>query len=112
MAEPLFLGLDFGTESVRAVIVDSSGAEHGSAVAPFAHSQITPGSRAAKQLFDEPLPPRFALQHPDDWLHSAAEAVRAAVGDDDGRAQRIAGIGVDFTSCTMLQCASDGTPLL
>lgn len=110
MAEPLFLGLDFGTESVRAVIVDSSGAEHGSAVAPLAQGQITPGSRAATQLFDEPLPPRFALQHPDDWLDSAANSVKKAISDAS-TAQRIAGIGVDFTSSTMLPCALDGTPL-
>lgn len=111
MAEPLFLGLDFGTESVRAIIVDRAGAEHGSTVAPFAHGQITPVSRAARTLFDEPLPPRFALQHPDDWVNGAAEAVRQAIGGDDSCAKRIAGIGVDFTSCTMLPCAIDGTPL-
>ena len=35
------LGLDFGTESVRALLVDLQGHEHGSAVAAYRHGQIT-----------------------------------------------------------------------
>ena len=109
MPDPLFLGLDFGTESVRALIVDRTGREVGSAVAPFEHGQIVPGSASAKELFDEPLPPHFALQHPQDWIDSAAEAVHEASREVDP--QRIASIGVDFTSCTMLPCDRTGSPL-
>ncbi|MBL1217322.1 MAG: ribulokinase [Planctomycetes bacterium] len=102
------IGLDFGTDSVRAVIVGLDGTEHGSAVSPYEHGQIIeslPGQSAGH------LPPHFALQHAQDWLDSAANAVRHALAACDVDASRIIGIGVDFTSCTMLPCLSDGTPL-
>ena len=35
------LGIDFGTESVRALLVDTHGGERGSAVAKYKHGQIT-----------------------------------------------------------------------
>ena len=103
----LALGLDFGTESVRALLVDLDGAERGAASAKYRHGQITqtlPGR-------DEPLPADYALQHPEDWLEAAAKAVRRALRQSAGASQRIIGIGVDFTSCTMLPALRDGTPL-
>src|SRR5438876_463488 len=101
------LGLDFGTESVRALLVDLRGREAGSAVARYAHGQIIetlPGSR-------EKLPPHYALQHPQDWIDSAAKAARAALRAARRRGEDVLGIGVDFTSCTMLPTLRDGTPL-
>ncbi len=103
----LSLGLDFGTESVRALLVDLRGRECGVAVATYRHGQITstlPGTC-------EKLPPDFALQHPQDWLDSAAKAVRAALRLAKASVDDVVGIGVDFTSCTMLPALSDGTPL-
>lgn len=104
-----FLGLDFGTESVRALIVDATGGEVGSAVAPFKHGQITPESDAAHALFQQTLPHSFAIQHPADWLESAAQAVRESVRAIDPA--QVQSIGVDFTSCTMLPCVADGRAL-
>ena len=110
----LALGLDFGTESVRALLVDLCGREVASAVARYRHGQIIdslPGSRAK-------LPPHFALQHPQDWIDSAAQAVQACrrhlagpLGRRDADDTLICGLGVDFTSCTMLPALRDGTPL-
>src|SRR5690606_10833522 len=82
------------------------------AVHPYASGQIIPGSSAAADLFDQPLPAGFALQDPADWLDSMAMATRAAL-DSAGKAAaaRVAGIGCAFTSCTMLPCRADGTPL-
>lgn len=112
----LFLGLDFGTESARAVLVDRRGRTLGQAVSAYAHGQILPGSVAAGELFDRPLPAGFALQHPGDWVESACAAVQGALaaadlGSAEPAASRVGGIGVDFTSCTMLPCRADGTPL-
>ncbi|MGE3317050.1 MAG: ribulokinase [Planctomycetaceae bacterium] len=101
------LGLDFGTESVRALLVDLDGNERGSAVSKYKHGQITetlPGT-------GEKLPPEFALQHPGDWLESAGEAVRGALDAAKLAGSEVIGIGVDFTSCTMLPAKNDGTPL-
>ena len=107
MNNRLSLGLDFGTESVRALLVDLRGCERGMAVAEYRHGQLTetlPGT-------GEKLPADFALQHPQDWLDSAAHAVRSALRAAKANAADVAGIGVDFTSCTMLPALADGTPL-
>jgi L-ribulokinase len=101
------LGLDFGTESVRALLVDLRGRERASAAANYPHGQITeslPGS--AKRL-----PPHYALQHPLDWITAAAKATRAALREAGVGREEVFGIGVDFTSCTMLPTRRDGTPL-
>lgn len=103
----LSLGLDFGTESVRAVLVDLQGRTHGSAVVNYRHGQLTetlPGSTTR-------LPPDFALQHPEDWLDSAARATRSALRAAKAKPANVLGIGIDFTSCTMLPALADGTPL-
>ncbi len=105
----VFLGLDFGTESVRAVLVDARGRLEATAVERYPHGQITSGSRVAVDTFSAPLPASFALQDPLDWLGAAAAAVRSASAATNAE---VAGIGLDFTSCTMLPVRRDGTPLV
>ena len=106
-ASQVVLGLDFGTESVRALLVDVSGNELGSAVVPFAHGQIVDRLPNC----DRSLPPAYALQHPSDWIEAAAKATVLAIRSAKIEANAIVGIGVDFTSCTMLPTKVDGTPL-
>lgn len=101
------LGIDFGTESVRALLVDMYGAERGAAVAHYKHGQIT----EVLPTGGPRLPAFYALQHPQDWLDSAAKAVRAALRQAKLDSNEIVGIGVSFTSCTMLPTLRDGTPL-
>ncbi len=106
-SDRLALGLDFGTESVRALLVDLEGRQQGAAVARFAHGQIIetlPGRT-------EKLPPGYALQHPEDWIRSAARAVRRAIRQAGRSGDDVISIGVDFTSCTMLPTRADGNPL-
>jgi L-ribulokinase len=110
MGDPskLSLGIDFGTESVRALLVDLEGNQRASAVVRYTHGQILdvlPTDTSKK------LPGDFALQHPLDWIESAAQAVRGACDKSGVSTDNIIGIGVDFTSCTMLPTLSDGTPL-
>lgn len=100
------LGLDFGTESVRALLVSLDGAEIGSAVVNYAHGQLT--ERLPSGVV---VPPDCAFQHPGDWLDSAAAAVRRVMTRADIDPAKVVGIGVDFTSCTMLPSLADGTPL-
>jgi L-ribulokinase len=82
------LGIDFGTESGRAVLVETK-----------------TGKEAVK------LEPEWALQDPDDYIRTLQKTVpdvlaQAAVNPED-----VIGIGIDFTACTMLPVKSDGTPL-
>jgi L-ribulokinase len=106
--DKLSLGLDFGTESVRALIVDLDGNQRASSVVRYPRGQILD---ALPTESGKKLPADFALQHPLDWLDSAAQAARAACDKCGESADNIVGIGVDFTSCTMLPTLADGTPL-
>jgi L-ribulokinase len=102
------IGFDFGTESVRVVLVDvRTGTFAAQVVEPYAHGVID----RALPTTGQPLPPDYALQHPLDWLDSASRAARAAMGESCIAPQAVAGLGVAFTSCTMLPCRADGTPL-
>jgi L-ribulokinase len=102
------VGLDFGTESARALVVDvADGRVAGQAAAAYAHGvidEVLPPTGAK-------LPPDYALQHPQDWLDALAGATRGALAQSGVDPREVIGVGVDFTSCTMLPCKSDGTPL-
>ncbi len=102
------IGVDFGTESGRAVVVRlSDGAELGSAVHRYGDGVIDqrlPGS-------DTPLPPQWALQNPDDYIEVFKVAVPEAVRRSGVDPQDVVGIGIDFTACTILPTLADGTPL-
>ena len=104
----LSLGLDFGTESVRAVLVDvSSGSFAAVAASNYAHGVIDHELPTGGGT----LPHDFALQHPQDWLDSAGAACKTALREAGAKPEEIVGIGVDFTSCTMLPALANGTPL-
>jgi L-ribulokinase len=102
------IGVDFGSESARAVLVDvATGRELASAVSPFAHGVIEdhlPGD-------DVPLPADWALQDPDDYVASMGETVREVLRTGGVDPSDVVGIGIDFTACTMLPTTADGTPL-
>ena len=102
------IGFDFGTESVRIVVVDvRTGHFAAQAVDAYAHGVIDRALPASAR----PLPADYALQHPQDWLDSASRACRAAVNEARVAPADVVGIGVAFTSCTTLPCLADGTPL-
>lgn len=102
------LGIDFGTLSARALLVDAdTGEEVAEAVHEYAHGVIEetlPNDRKR-------LPPETALQHPGDYLDSMERAVRRVMRDSGVNATQVLGIGTDFTSCTVLPTRADGTPL-
>lgn len=106
-SQAVALGLDFGTESVRALFVDAEGIERATATAAYSHGQIVDRLPAT----GERLPVDFALQHPSDWMDAAVRAVRDGMKLGELSPGQIVGIGVDFTSCTMLPAKGDGTPL-
>jgi L-ribulokinase len=104
----LLIGLDFGTEAVRAVLVDS---DHGELLASAARSYsngvidvVLPGEGL-------PLAESWALQNPGDWMLGLEEVVRDVVQHAGASREDIVGIGVDFTSCTILPVDADGEPL-
>jgi L-ribulokinase len=102
------LGIDFGTLSGRALLVDvDTGEEVATCVHPYASGVIDetlPGDRTR-------LPPETALQDPADYLDVLARAVPKILRLARVRAEQVIGLGTDFTSCTVLPTARDGTPL-
>jgi L-ribulokinase len=102
------LGLDFGTESARAVLVNvATGETAATAVQPYADGVIDttlPGG-------GNPLPPDWALQNPADWLTALEATVHEALHQSGIAPESVVGIGVDFTACTVLPATADGTPL-
>ena len=103
-----FVGVDFGTLSGRALVVRArDGAELGTAVHEYAHGVMDEVLAAT----GEPLPPDWALQDPEDYLDVLRHAVPAAVLNAGIDPVLVAGIGTDFTACTVLPATADGTPL-
>jgi L-ribulokinase len=101
------IGLDFGTLSVRAVLVDlESGSVLSTAVTQYKHGVI-----------DERIPesgitlkPQWALQEPQDWLDSMTAVVRSVLKSVDDVTE-VVGLGMDSTSSTVLPVLKDGSPL-
>jgi L-ribulokinase len=102
------IGVDFGTESGRALLVDvSTGAEIATAVHPYANSVIDeklPGT-------DIRLEPDWALQDPNDYIEVFKNAIPAVLKESGVDPADVIGLGIDFTACTMLPVKADGTPL-
>lgn len=57
------------------------------------------------------LEPDFALQDPMDYLEALQETVRAVMKQSGADPSAVIGMGVDFTSSTVLPVYADGTPL-
>jgi L-ribulokinase len=102
------IGVDYGTESGRTVLVNvTTGEEVAAAVHPYGDGVIDehlPGS-------DEPLPPDFALQNPQNYIEVLKETVPAVLRESGADPEDVIGIGTDFTACTMLPIDETGTPL-
>ena len=102
------LGLDYGTNSVRALVVDTStGEEVGTGVYPY------PSGRAGILL--DASDPNLARQNPQDYLDGLEASVRAALAEAadhaDFDAARVVGIGVDTTGSTPIPVDENGRPL-
>jgi L-ribulokinase len=102
------IGVDFGTESGRAVLVEvSNGREIASAVYPYRNGVID------ERLPDSglPLEPDWALQDPEDYLRVFQTSIPQVLHQSGISASDVIGVGIDFTACTMLPVKADGTPL-
>ncbi|HPO07105.1 MAG TPA: ribulokinase, partial [bacterium] len=109
MAEKRYaLGIDFGTESGRALLVDiDTGEEVATSVLSYAHGVLDEYLPDGKTKLD----PDFALQDPADWLEVLGKTVPDVLKQADAKPEQVVGIGVDFTSCTVLPVDAAGEPL-
>ena len=101
------IGVDYGTNSVRALLVD-----------------LADGSKIATQVYDyptgengillDPKNPLVARQNPRDYITGFFEVVRQVVSEAKKKGidpSTIIGIGIDATSSTPLPVDAEGTPL-
>jgi L-ribulokinase len=102
------IGVDYGTESGRALLVD---VRDGREVATAVHSYKNGVIDQHLPDSEKPLPPDWALQDPNDYLEVLRNTIPAVLRESGVAADRIAGIAIDFTACTMLPTKRDGTPL-
>ncbi|MDQ1912201.1 ribulokinase [Paenibacillus sp. GD4] len=108
MGKKYAIGVDYGTESGRAVLVDlTDGTEVADHVTPYPHGVI-----------DERLPESgmklehdWALQHPADYIEVLRRSVPAVLQASGVNPDDVIGLGIDFTACTMLPIDENGEPL-
>lgn len=109
MASRYALGIDYGTNSCRSLLVDlDSGAEVGSTVFPYPSGELG--------ILTDPRDPNVARQNPHDYLdglvvvvHGALEQAKSSVPGFDPT--QVVGIGVDTTGSTPIPVDKSGTPL-
>ncbi|CAM2834746.1 ribulokinase [Paenibacillus sediminis] len=102
------IGVDFGTQSGRALLVEiETGREVAMAVKAYTHG-----------VMDEYLPdgvtklePDWALQHPADYLEVLQVTIPEVLAKSGVNPEDVIGVGIDFTSCTIIPTKADGTPL-
>ena len=102
------IGLDYGTNSVRGLLVDvQSGEELAASVFPYPHGK-------AGILLD-PRDPDVARQHPQDYLDGAEFVIKDIVSQAGSRPgfapDQVIGLGVDTTGSTPIPVNADGVPL-
>ncbi len=101
------IGVDFGTLSGRAVLVNvATGEELADSVFDYPHG-----------VMDETLPDGtrlgvdWALQHPQDYLDVFSHTIPGVLEKSGVSPADVIGVGIDFTACTVLPVKADGTPL-
>lgn len=103
------LGLDFGTNSCRSLIVDlTEGKELASCVSDY--------SSGRDGILLDSKDPNVARQNPEDYHQSLVESVREAAAvakkeDQEFSPENIIGIGVDTTGSSPMPVDDEGTPL-
>ena len=101
------MGIDFGTLSGRAVLVDiDTGAEMATSVMEYSHAVMS-----EKFIDGSALPADYALQHPKDYLDTLFFIIKDCLDKSGVDANDIIGVGVDFTASTVIPVKADGTPL-
>jgi L-ribulokinase len=108
MSAKYTIGLDYGTNSVRALIVNAAdGHEAGTAVWNYEHG--TAGVILSRD-------PNLARQHPADYIKGAEITIQRALADARKNVRgfqpgQVIGIGVDTTGSTPLPVDAKGQPL-
>ncbi len=108
MADRYVVGCDFGTLSMRSILVRvRDGAVLAEEVFPYPAGVITGALPGGVKLEG----PGWALQDPDDYLSALYHCVPSVLRSSGVNPADVIAIGVDFTTCTVMPLSQDGTPL-
>lgn len=108
MREHFSIGIDFGTLSARAILINAdTGREAATSIYGYQDSVID------KYLPDTSieLPPEFALQNPWDYKNALEALLKDIWKQANISPGKIISIGVDFTSCTVIPVDENIQPL-
>lgn len=100
------IGIDFGTLSARAVLVNLQTGEE-----EYTYVFEYPNGVISEFLGDIKLSDNFALQNPQDYIDALCAVIKGVISESGVNTEDIVGVGIDFTSCTILPVKEDGTPL-
>ncbi|MBQ8407547.1 MAG: ribulokinase [Clostridia bacterium] len=101
------IGIDFGTLSGRAILMDvESGKEIAESTLEYAHGVMDVSLPLGKKL-----PPSYALQHPEDYVEVLETTVACVMKQSGVSVSDVVGLGVDFTSCTLIPVDENMQPL-
>ena len=101
------IGVDYGTLSGRAVLVEvGSGREIAASVLEYPHAVMDTQLPCGKKLGQD-----WALQHPQDYVDVLTHTIPDVLRQSGVQPEDVIGIGTDFTACTVLPVKNDGTPL-
>lgn len=104
MNDKYTIGIDFGTDSVRAVVVNTANGD-------FAGTSVSFYKRWKEGRFCDAALSQFR-QHPKDYLEAIEEAVKGALeGLSSEEKQQVKGISIDTTGSTVVAVDEAGTPL-
>ncbi len=96
MSKKYLLGVDGGTEGIRAGIFDIAGI-------PLAYASTT---------YPTQFPaPSWAEQDPNDWWDALGKSVRKAISDSGISVDQIAAMAVDTTCCSVVALDDSGNPV-
>lgn len=100
------IGIDYGTASGRVILVNTSdGKIVSSYEETYQHGTI------AEELGGETLPHNYFLQHAGDYHHVLENGVKHVLEESQVNKDEVVGIGVDFTSCTVVFLDENFKPL-
>jgi len=103
------LGIDYGTNSCRSLLVDlDSGAEVGSTVFPYPSGELG--------ILLDPRDPNVARQSPQDYLDGLESVIKGALAQARENItgfdpSQVFGIGIDTTGSTVIPVDREGRPL-
>lgn len=97
------IGLDYGTDSVRAVLIDT---ENGAELASDVHWY----ARWKKGMYCDAPSNRFR-QHPLDHIEGLEKTIKSVVATSEVNPESVVGICIDTTGSSPVPVTKDGTPL-